>query len=357
MITKQQIETMFQNDVDSTREWRKQYKADYAQIEIVFNETREIGPRKTVETLIDRLGYDRAKAVVATMINSIGEWDGRISDRNRAWAKTIDEAFDKEAARDAFIYCSIHSCHADQIASEMRRAERPVETVETIEEESAEEAVEEAVEEATETDGATVSDPEEDAEKRIEMLAWSIQDAIERENTGAMTDEEIEQIEAEESTTEGQEAMIDGDKIVDYINYSCKDPSSLGAYDYKDAMRIDIAQYILDNMTSETIDGIDEDDLSEQLNEDLWIADDVTGNGSGSYTFSRSQAAENVRGNEDLVREMIREFDLDVGDVVDRFLDSDYEWFDVSIRCYLLGEMISTVIRDLVTLGAIRFAA
>ena len=167
MYTKAMIEEMFQNDVAATREWRKQYKADYEQIEKTFNETRDLGPKKTVETLIDRIGYDRAQAVVATMINSIGLWDGRIDDRNRAWAKTIDEAFDKEAANDAYIYCSLHSCHADQIASEMRRAERPVEPVEAEEDEQTETISEDATEAATEAQKAIV---EAEEDKRGETL-------------------------------------------------------------------------------------------------------------------------------------------------------------------------------------------
>ena len=328
MITKQQINTMFQNDVDSTREWRKQYKADYAQIEIVFNETRENGPRKTVETLIERLGYDRAEAVVATMINSIGEWDGRIDDRNRAWAKTIDEAFDKEAAQDAYIFCSIHSCHADQIASEMRRAERPVEPVEAEEDEPTETVSEDAAEDAQ-----------------------SITEAAEDESVEADAEE------AAETATECNDPMIDDDLILDYINHSCVDPDSLGTYDYREAMKIDIAQRILDEITVDDLVGEDDDSFNEKLNEDLWGDDSVTGNGSGSYTFSRARAAENVQGNVDLVREMIREFGCEAGEIVDRFLDGEWEWFDVSIRCYLLGEMISTVVHDLVELGAIRFAA
>ena len=331
MITKQQIKAMFQNDVDSTREWRKQYKADYAQIEIVFNETRENGPRKTVETLIERLGYDRAEAVIATMINSIGEWDGRIDERNRAWAKTIDEAFDKEAAQDAFIFCSIHSCHANQIASEMRRTERPVEPVEAEEDEPVETISEDAAE-ATETVTETA-------------------DATEDESV------EAEAEDATETATEGHGAMIDDDLILDYINHSCSDPDSLGTYDYREAMKIDIAQHIRNEITVDDLVGEDESSFIEKLNEDLWADDSVTGNGSGSYTFNTAKAAENVQGNEDLVREMIREFGYDAGEIVDRFLNAEWEWFDVSIRCYLLGEMISTVVRDLVELGAIQFAA
>lgn len=352
MYTKAMIKEMFQNDVAATREWRKQYKADYEQIEKTFNETRDLGPKKTVETLIDRIGYDRAQAVVATMINSIGSWDGRIDDRNRAWSKTVDEAFDKEAATDAFIYCSLHSCHADQIASEMRRAERPAETVETVEEESVEDVAEDAAETVTEAEKATESETVEDDEKRIEMLAWSIQDAIERENTGAMTDEEIEQIEEEEEPVE--EPTIDRDKIREYIDGLC-DPDSLGVHDYAEEMKRDIAQYIMDE--AEIEDGEDRDDFEQRINDELWIHDSVTGNGSGSYTFSAAKAHENVMGNEDYVREMVHEWGIEAQDLVDRFLNAEWEWFDVSIRCYLLGQVLAEVIDELTETGAIRFAA
>ena len=353
MYTKAMINEMFQNDVAATREWRKQYKADYEQIEKTFNETRDLGPKQTVKTLIDRIGYDRAQAVVATMINTIGKWDGRIDDRNRAWAETIDEAFDKEAATDASIYCSLHSCHADQIAAEMRRAERPAETVETVNEESIEDVTEDAAEAVTEAEKATESEPVEDDEKRIEMLAWSIQDAIERENTGAMTDEEIAQIEsAEEEPADGP--MIDRDAISEYIDSLC-DPDSLGVHDYIEEMKRDIAQYIADE--AEIEDGEDRDDFEQRINDNLWIEDSVTGNGSGSYTCSRSKAHENVMGNEHFIRNLIDDFGVDAKELVDRFMSADYEWFDVLIRCYLLGQVLSEVIDELTETGAIRFVA
>lgn len=310
MYTKAMIEEMFQNDVAATREWRKQYKADYEQIEKTFNETRDLGPKKTVEILIDRLGHDRARAVVATMINSIGSWDGRIDDRNRAWAKTIDEAFDKEAAQDAFIYCSIHSCHAEQIASEMRRAERPVEPVEAEEDEQTE----------------TVSE-----------------DATDATETAEQTEDEA-----------FETSKIDRDLVKEYIDGLC-DPDSLGVHDYVEEMKTDIAQYIADE--AEIEDGEDRDDFEQRLNDDLWTEDSVTGNGSGSYTFSGSKAHENVMGNEDYVRQMVYEWGIEAKDLVDRFLNAEWEWFDVSIRCYLLGQVLAEVIDDLIETGAIRFAA
>ena len=347
----------FAADRDATREDLHAAQHDREQLVAVFNETREIGPKATVEKLIETIGYDRAAATIATMINVIGEWDGRIDNRNREWAKTIDDAMDREAAQNYGLFCSLHSCHADQIASEMRRAERPAETVETVEEESVEDAAEteaETVQTVTEDAKATEGESEEDAEKRIEMLAWSIQDAIERENTGAMTDEEIEQIESEQ-TAEGQSAMIDRDKIREYIDRIRDHSDLIGHHDYQAEMMRDIAQYIMDE--AEIEDGEDRDDFEQRINDDLWIQDSVTGNGSGSYTFSAAKAADNVRGNEIIVREMINEFCCDATDVVDRFLNGEWEWFDVSIRCYLLGQVLSEVIDELEETGVIRFAA
>ena len=134
----------FKADRDATREELHSYQNDRETMKNVYDETRDLGPKKTVETLIDRIGYDRAATTIATMINVIGEWDGRIDNRNREWAKTIEDAMDREAAQNYGLYCSLHSCHADQIASEMRRAERPVEPVE-------DETVEAEAEDATET--------------------------------------------------------------------------------------------------------------------------------------------------------------------------------------------------------------
>ena len=349
----------FAADRAATRDELHSYQNDRETMMAVYNETREIGPKATVEKLIETIGYDRAAATIATMINVIGEWDERIDRRNREWAKTIDDAMDREAAQQYGMYCQLHSCHADQIASEMRRAERPTETVETVEEESVDDAAETEAETVTEAKKATEGESEDDTEKRIEMLAWSIQDAIERENTGAMTDEEIAQIEAEQTeedaTTEGQEATIDRDKIREYIDRIRDHSDFLGHHDYQAEMMRDIAQYIMDE--AEIDDGEDRDDFEQRINDDLWCEDSVTGNGSGSYTFSTAKAADNVRGNEILVREMISEFCCDATDVVDRFLHGEWEWFDVSIRCYLLGGVLSEVIDELEETGAIRFAA
>lgn len=119
--------------------------------------------------------------------------------------------------------------------------------------------------------------------------------------------------------------------------------------DYREEMAQDIRDYINENIDLEEYT---REDLEEKLNDDLWIEDSVTGNASGSYTFNSYEAREKVLENPDLVKEMINEFCIDAQTVGEKFLDEEWEWFDVSIRCYLLGECIGTVLDDLEDEGA-----
>lgn len=121
-------------------------------------------------------------------------------------------------------------------------------------------------------------------------------------------------------------------------------------YNYYEAMKQDIKEYLNNNYVRERIEEQDittADDLCEYLYDELWIEDSVTGNGSGSYTFNRNTAKEYVSDNLDLVKEMVQEFGIDADTVCEHFLNEDYEWFDVSIRCYILGECIAEVVEEM----------
>lgn len=107
------------------------------------------------------------------------------------------------------------------------------------------------------------------------------------------------------------------------------------AYNYREEMKKDIQNYLDEN------DIILTEDNSDEVFEDLWLADSVTGNGSGSYTFNSAEAKKNLEGNADLVREMCENFNC-AEDVLDWFLDENYEAIDVSVRCYLLDEIFQT---------------
>ena len=48
---------------------------------------------------------------------------------------------------------------------------------------------------------------------------------------------------------------------------------------------------------------------------------------------------------------MVSEFGIDAATVGEKFINGEYEWFDVSIRCYLLGQAISETLDTLESEG------
>ena len=107
-------------------------------------------------------------------------------------------------------------------------------------------------------------------------------------------------------------------------------------YDYRKAVKDDVVRYIHDNVNYKDFDTLDE--LGEKLSEDLWIEDSVTGNASGSYTFSTWQAEENLCHNLDLLCEAFKEFGFPT--------KLDPEFCDVTIRCYLLGSAVQDALTE-----------
>ena len=103
----------------------------------------------------------------------------------------------------------------------------------------------------------------------------------------------------------------------------------------------DVKQYIDDNEITVTSENRDE--VESQLYDDCFIADSVTGNGSGSYTFSTWQAEENLCHNLDLLGEALREF----GCGPEYMMEKGAEACDVTIRCYLLSQAIASVLDEI----------
>ena len=115
-------------------------------------------------------------------------------------------------------------------------------------------------------------------------------------------------------------------------------------YDYLKNMKEDIRQWLEDNDWRIAYEDMTRDQLEDKLYDDLWIEDSVTGNGSGSYTFNSELAHEFVIGNEDLLKEAINCFGVSAEEVVERL--DDYEWQDVTIRCYTLSQAIYEVLDE-----------
>lgn len=115
-------------------------------------------------------------------------------------------------------------------------------------------------------------------------------------------------------------------------------------YDYKEAMKDDIRAYINENIDEK--ERTDRNELEERLQDILCAKDSVTGNASGSYTFSRYKAQEYVLDNIDLLEEACAVLGADNATVGRWLLASDFESMDMTIRCHLLSQCIHEVLDE-----------
>ena len=115
-------------------------------------------------------------------------------------------------------------------------------------------------------------------------------------------------------------------------------------YNYLDSMTEDIKEYIRNTYTTEEIkENIeDRDTWYQNLNDDLWIEDSVTGNASGSYKFNTYMAEGYIAHNLDILSDALQEFGCEVN-----VLEKGAEWCDVTIRCYLLSQAIDLVLDEI----------
>lgn len=120
-----------------------------------------------------------------------------------------------------------------------------------------------------------------------------------------------------------------------YLESMVEDVKEAIKWDYKEELK----QFVNGDLASY--------EFEEQLHDDLWIDDSVTGNGSGSYFFNNMRSIEAVQGNMDLCVEALQEFCVDSKTIAKHFLDNDYEYFDVTIRCHLLGQAIAQALEEL----------
>ena len=123
-------------------------------------------------------------------------------------------------------------------------------------------------------------------------------------------------------------------------------------YDYLSAVKESVKSWINDNdewkadyadKNGKWLRDDNRDDIEEDLNDRLFDEDSVTGNCSGSYTFSTWQAEENICHNLDLLGEALTEFCCEPNYITEKGAEA----CDVTIRCYLLGQAISEVLDEM----------
>lgn len=115
-------------------------------------------------------------------------------------------------------------------------------------------------------------------------------------------------------------------------------------YNYYENVKEDLREAIPEYKEYSDIEKWNEenrDDIWEEVFDTAWTDDSVTGNGSGSYFFNSYKSGQALAGNFDLLKEAIEEF----GGDIESALDSE-EAADVTIRCYILGQVLSEVLDE-----------
>lgn len=120
-------------------------------------------------------------------------------------------------------------------------------------------------------------------------------------------------------------------------------------YDYWSEIKVAVREWLTDNFEY-VEDNVDSTHNSEEVFEfmfdKLWIEDSVTGNASGSYTCNAEQARKYVLENISLAVDAYNELSSKES-FADDVWDSKWEVIDVTIRCYLLPDVIREVLNEI----------
>lgn len=120
-------------------------------------------------------------------------------------------------------------------------------------------------------------------------------------------------------------------------------------YNYREVMKADIRQWMEEN--KEEYADIPEADLYDYLNDLMWVDDNITGNNEFFYD-SEYKCEEYLCHNLDLLFEALFEFGEFEADLLDKVHKANEHgtfarWADCTIRCYLLGECLWQVLKEL----------
>lgn len=113
-------------------------------------------------------------------------------------------------------------------------------------------------------------------------------------------------------------------------------------YNYFEAVCADVRKEIAESWADRFVDFETLEELREALNNELWASDHVTGNASGSCTFSTWEAEEYLAHNWGVFENACAAFGADIGEEIKKGAESA----DVLIRCYFLGAAIDEVLPE-----------
>lgn len=114
---------------------------------------------------------------------------------------------------------------------------------------------------------------------------------------------------------------------------------------YNEEVKICVLDWIRDNYENKEIGEKlrDREEWEQELNDDLFNEDSVTGNASGSFFCNTWKSRDMwLDCDETEAQNMIDDFGVDMNEHW-----CDYEYLDVSMRCYVLGGAICEALDEL----------
>ncbi len=114
--------------------------------------------------------------------------------------------------------------------------------------------------------------------------------------------------------------------------------------EYMEQMKKQIEEYDFNDYIEEDQD---QEDLYEKLYSDMWADDNITGNGStrGYFDGDQEEARDMMYNAPDVLREAVQDF-CDEKRAFDAFLKQNFIWLDTTIRCYLLHQALTEVLKE-----------
>ena len=119
-------------------------------------------------------------------------------------------------------------------------------------------------------------------------------------------------------------------------------------YNYFESVKDDLREAIPEYKEYSKIENWNEEnksDIWEEVFDTAWTDDSVTGNGSGSYFFNTYKSEEALCHNLDLLGEALGKFGYE-GNALAEQMGKGAEACDVTIRCYVLGQVLNEVLDE-----------
>lgn len=116
-------------------------------------------------------------------------------------------------------------------------------------------------------------------------------------------------------------------------------------YNYREELKADLRRFIRNSVF--VINKESRVEVQDRISDLAFENDNVTGGESGSYTMCKATAKKYVFDNIELAIAACKTFEYTDAEIGTRFVNEDWEWFDVRIRMYLFNDALTEVFDEL----------